>query len=459
MEGTVRNLRYQDDGERGAILVHVAIGLLALLSFSAFTIDYGVLWASRRMAQNSADAGALAGAIAFANDTTMDKTDSGPAKLNAYAFTQQNRIYGEPPNVVVATDITFPTCPPDAGGGDCIRVDVYRTPDRGNALPMFFGQLFGTLNQGIRATATAQIAGGNMAKCMLPFALSDRWADVFDESVDTSIYPDDGDGDPIVGWSPNDLYQPESGDIYRPPYADDRTGWTVEGDHGRQLSLHRPVGQFSAGWAGIVNLPESVGADEYKEDIYGCNPNYVGIAAEGTDCSTETYDPAGTTIEQAEAGCLGVQTGWVEGPTSQAVSGPGGGPSVTPLTLQDEDAEWSWAANDGKGAVVDGEGNVKTDSPRIRPLAVFHIEDYTGAGCSGSGCMAKVVNIVGFFVEGLCDDLAAAGKLDPGVQCDPDSNASSQVVGRIVKMNADDIGTGGTPVEESAFLTIVRLVR
>jgi heptaprenylglyceryl phosphate synthase len=59
----------------------------------------------------------------------------------------------------------------------------------------------------------------------------------------------------------------------------------------------------------------------------------------------------------------------------------------------------------------------------------------------------------------LCDDLAAAGKLDEGVECDPDSNESSQVVGRIVKMNADDIGVGGTPVEESSFLKIVRLVR
>jgi hypothetical protein len=280
---------------------------------------------------------------------------------------------------------------------------------------------------------------------------------VFDENVDTSTYANDGDADPIEGWSPNDLYQEASGDYYNAPYEDGHTGWTVDGDHGRQLNLHRPVGQFSAGWSGIVNLPESLGADEYKEDIFGCNPNYVGIADPDEDCSA--YDPAGTEIDQALAGCLGVQTGWIEGPTRQGVSGPGGGPSVIPLVSQDEDAEWSWSANDGKGGVVDAEGNLKTDSPRIRPIAVFDITHYMDAGCGGTPCVAKVVNIVGFFVEGLCDDLAAAGKLDEGVECDPDSNESSQVVGRIVKMNADDIGVGGTPVEESSFLKIVRLVR
>ena len=45
--------------ERGAVLVHVAVTLVGLVAFSALTIDYGVLWTSRRQAQNAADAGAL----------------------------------------------------------------------------------------------------------------------------------------------------------------------------------------------------------------------------------------------------------------------------------------------------------------------------------------------------------------------------------------------------------------
>ena len=62
------------DGERGAVLIQVAVALLALLALSAFVFDYGVMWASRGQAQNSADAGALAGAISLAFDSPTDQT-------------------------------------------------------------------------------------------------------------------------------------------------------------------------------------------------------------------------------------------------------------------------------------------------------------------------------------------------------------------------------------------------
>ena len=54
---------------RGAIMIHVAFALLALLAFSAFVVDMGVMWVSRRQAQNAADAGALAGAVALMRDS------------------------------------------------------------------------------------------------------------------------------------------------------------------------------------------------------------------------------------------------------------------------------------------------------------------------------------------------------------------------------------------------------
>ena len=41
--------------ERGATLVHVGISMLGLIVFSGFVVDYGVLWQSRRQAQNAAD--------------------------------------------------------------------------------------------------------------------------------------------------------------------------------------------------------------------------------------------------------------------------------------------------------------------------------------------------------------------------------------------------------------------
>ncbi len=39
------------------MLVQVAIALVGLIAFSAFVIDYGVMWVARRQAQNAADAG------------------------------------------------------------------------------------------------------------------------------------------------------------------------------------------------------------------------------------------------------------------------------------------------------------------------------------------------------------------------------------------------------------------
>src|SRR5437867_1366842 len=58
--------------ERGAILIQVAISIMALTAFTAFVVDYGVLWVARGQAQNAADAGALAGAIAREFDDVAD---------------------------------------------------------------------------------------------------------------------------------------------------------------------------------------------------------------------------------------------------------------------------------------------------------------------------------------------------------------------------------------------------
>ena len=50
--------------QEGAIFVQVGIALFVLMGFSVFVLDYGVMWIARAQAQNAADAGALAGAVA-----------------------------------------------------------------------------------------------------------------------------------------------------------------------------------------------------------------------------------------------------------------------------------------------------------------------------------------------------------------------------------------------------------
>src|SRR4030095_8648913 len=90
--------------ERGSVLVTTAVAMVGLVSFSALSIDYGVVWLSRREAQQSGGPGELA------FDNATDKTVTGPASKNAFAATQANLVFGLPPSVAPATDITFNPC-------------------------------------------------------------------------------------------------------------------------------------------------------------------------------------------------------------------------------------------------------------------------------------------------------------------------------------------------------------
>ena len=151
------------------------------------------MWVSRRQAQNVADAGALAGALAMIFD------GGSPLVVNQAAqhWAANNPIWGQGNsalNVEVTLSSSTVNIPPCGAVNGCVRVDVMRNmPDRagvlrGNALPTYFAQLVGRSDQGVRATATAETAAGNQIKCMLPFAVADRWADSTDENVDTSTY-------------------------------------------------------------------------------------------------------------------------------------------------------------------------------------------------------------------------------------------------------------------------------
>jgi hypothetical protein len=479
--------------ERGAILIHVAFALIALLTFTSFVVDYGVMWVARRQAQNVADGAALAGAIAYLVDgQTHALVDRG-----AQHFAANNPIWGQgnsTANVTVTLSGTpnaplFDSIPPCGTNPGCVRVDVYRNmPDRytnasrGNPLPTYFAKLVGLVDQGVRATATAETTAGNQVRCLLPFAVADRWSDSTDEFVGT--YANDGlhlasPPNPIGGWSPNDKFWDGSAgysgtDSYVPPYHPGHTGWTVAGDanrpgdYGRQLILKDgEVTQFSAGWAGLVDLPNSIGGCDVLTNIRGCNETPVAIAAEDEDCSG--FPNNTTTVEMASVGCLGIKSGGTGGPTKQGVEQPGGCDHVNDnLRAQDPGAHWDPAyvgvgPNGLPGAVVTATGQPNMSSPRIRPVAVFHIGNYMqNAGCvngGGTSCVAKVVNIIGFFVEGICETVESEGGLDPGMACTGGSQSNKEVVGRIVTLPSSFSAGAGDVTEDAAFLKIVRLVR
>lgn len=170
--------------DSGAILIQVLVAMVVLIGFTAFVADHGVFMVGRGQAQAAADAGALAGAVAMAFDAD-DRSDAGPAKTSAYRLAVTNQIISEQPAVIDpstgdATDVKFysddaSAFPEECEDNSCIRVDVYRNQTRANPLPVFFSQLFGITEQGVKATATARAAPSSWADCLKPWLIPDKW--------------------------------------------------------------------------------------------------------------------------------------------------------------------------------------------------------------------------------------------------------------------------------------------
>ena len=92
--------------ETGMSLVFVGMGLMAFLSASMLAIDVGMLMTARNQAQNSADAGALAGATALLYDSYDDHTSGGPAVTSAITAGLANQVMGSNVSLTPA-DVEF----------------------------------------------------------------------------------------------------------------------------------------------------------------------------------------------------------------------------------------------------------------------------------------------------------------------------------------------------------------
>ena len=407
--------------ERGAMLVHVAVALLGLIALSAFAADFGLFWLSRREAQNSADAAALAGAVALAYDNSVDLTPTGPASRSALALSQVNQVWGQPPDVDPITDITFPECPD--GTLSCIRVDVYRNVARGNALPTFFGGLVGINEQGIRATATAQARASNATNCLKPWIIPDKW---------TEIYPTPGPWNPLTS-----TYQTQTGngnnqtplpnpDVYHPPSSPNMTGFRAEGtpnDIGMEITLYAGPppqqsggGAVQPGWVYPVRLNEQEpGGNVYMNNIQRCSGDVIQIGD-----------------------LLRNETGVMIGPTFHGVD---------PLINADPSAHW--VDPDGVGGVPGWIADScqetascpapyspsPSESPRLIKVPVFDTAEFSQ---NPGAQWLRVVNILGFFIK---------------------QRQGNTITGYLTTFNGILAEGGGTIEEPAAFSQTVVLVR
>jgi hypothetical protein len=185
----------------------------------------------------------------------------------------------------------------------------------------------------------------------------------------------------------------------------------------------------------------------YDPNIVGCTSDVVNVSA---------WDAPVCTAVDPSIGCLGVKTGGTGQNNAASVdafingsSGQGNIPASPP---HDPSAYWT----DGDGAAGWQTGVIHTNeapSSRIVPVAVFSVPEYLGTGCSGSNCMIRILKIVGFFLEGTCDQNTFVK--ESYLQCPSGGSAKAAVVGRLVNY----IATGPVGPNTGGFGKILTLVR
>jgi hypothetical protein len=458
-----RQTRGQDTSERGAILIHVLVAMVALMAFMAFVWDHGLLWVARREAQNAADAGALAGATAMGFDDFADRTNTGHAKQSAINFARANDVVGQDPDVQIATDILFypddpSKFPAECADDSCIRVDVYRNQERNNPIPAWFGQIVGLVEQGVRATAIARAAFGNATDCLKPWAVVDRWDenwknggptnDPWEVTSNFDKYDSGGNVDPDI--TTPDVYTPASveydgdtplwgtyqaGTGFHPfTFGGDGSVSGYTSDYGMQMSLKMGDANdwnFGAGWfmrldlCGLIDrtlhpdAPDNPGADCYRYTIKNC---------------------VGSTLKIGDEIPFDNAPGGAAGPTRDAVGGPNVGASEDPDSLynQDPGAYWDTTLNEGRGGVA---GSAYSVSPRIVAVPMVNPDALMAAFKNGRTTV-PISNIAGFFVEGV----EGAG-------------VNQRVVGRLMTMpglKTSGAASGGAP---STFMMNISLIR
>ena len=325
--------------EDGFSLVFVGLGFMAFLAVSMLAIDVGMLMTARSQAQNSADAGALAGATALVYNDWDNRSASGPAVTNALGAARGNQVMSGTVSVTPA-DVTFPLDPD--GLNDRVKVNVFRNASRGNPISTLIAQYFGIATVGVDATATAEASPADAMTCVLPFTVPDRW-------IEKQTPPFD----------PDDSY--DSGDVYIGPMDKaNYTGYDPERDKGMLVRLKADNNtKLAPSFYYPYAVPGSTGASDYRWNIGNCNTNVMRFG--------ELYNP---------------EPGNMVGPTKQGMAD---------LIALDPSAYWDTATN----KVV----SQYTPSPRVRAIPLFDPVYYANGKQNGRNASLKFVNYLGFFIE------------------------------------------------------------
>ena len=383
--------------ERGNILVMMALAFAVLAGFGILTIDIGRILVTRTQLQNSADAGALAGAALFCTGTPPTDGDvQNEVRLvgGANQALETNAEDVDIPNSQITIDRT-------AGAND---VTVQTTSNTKQYLLGLFNIFAGTptggnvpaaqTEAGVSATATARCGATCSVSCVKPWSIPDRWDDItgipgyMGEKIGKKKNVDwrnnlhwnaEGftDTDESGMWEPGESFVDvnKNGRYDQENYHPSLTGYgpdpvpgnflSPDGDLGLELVLHPVQGGSSTPEPGqyySVDLPPVnkgtpiPGADEYRRNIAECND---------------------AVIEKGD--WLQLDPGGMVGPTNQGMSD---------LIRSDPDAEWDSATQ----SVINSDFAI---SPRI---VLIPIHDPRIPIKSGRNII-QVTKVAAFFME------------------------------------------------------------
>jgi hypothetical protein len=343
--------------ERGAIFVQVGIAMFVLVAFNVFVLDFGVMWVARQQAQNAADAGALAGAVARSYDN-FDPTPSttGEVAQLATAGAAANMVWNQPATAVVPSF----DCPAGVEGR-CVRVDVYRDGTHGStSLPTVFGPLLGVTSQGVKAMAIGLSGVGNATNCLRPMAFADDWVEVHTPTNNAFNAWVDATGAPL----PNP-------DLYTRPAA------SVDTDFGQRIDFNPSSNALTdpithSLWVPL-DLHGGATTPDYEADIEGCN---------------------GQVHQIGEQISLMPSPGALAGTNTTAIND---------LLAQDIAADYDYGRNRVVNSCAPSCGPV---SPRLIPVVLFDPNEYQRqraqndwSGCPGGTPCVTVSNIIGIFIH------------------------------------------------------------
>ena len=146
---------------RGTVLILVALLLVVLMAFLAFSIDLGYVELARAQLQTAADAGALAGARGLTNCC------ASTALSEAERVAQLNSVYGTAVTINPSTDISLGTwddttstftalSQAQENNANAVQVTCRLTAASGNGLSLYFARVLGVDTQDVVASAVAK---------------------------------------------------------------------------------------------------------------------------------------------------------------------------------------------------------------------------------------------------------------------------------------------------------------